>query len=255
MKDTYASAQRLFALVSYLSSTHSAKIATKQDIFAQVTGYPQSLLAAERMLERDFRFLERQGFEVKKTWNKREKRRGYQLINASDWFSRVSYLPAGKKGTGRRPANNLLAVLEMLKGHRWVKLTGMCQDLAVSRATIERYISVLRRIGVPIQERNRPLEYRLRPGTILPNWQPEQVQAFQQYGDSGESLRRFLFSDVQEASKQETSKEVEKFPSLPRIRQMVKSLLQDHPEWNDRQIAEQIGCHYSYVSLVRRGKR
>lgn len=86
----YTSAERLFRLVQFLTANNC----TRDEIFVHLSDYYKfdesasekltaSRLAAERMLERDIRFLEQQGFEVQKTRATKLRPAHYHLMRGS----------------------------------------------------------------------------------------------------------------------------------------------------------------------------
>lgn len=69
----------------------------------------------------------------------------------------------------RRPANRLLAALELLQAQRRVSGAALAAGLAVDRRTVRRYISTLEEMGIPIvAERGRDGGYGLVQGYKLP---------------------------------------------------------------------------------------
>lgn len=86
----YASAERLFRLIQFLTANNC----TRDDIFIHLSDYYKcddsnsekltaSRLATERMLGRDIRFLEKQGFEIQKTRATKLQPARYHLLKGS----------------------------------------------------------------------------------------------------------------------------------------------------------------------------
>lgn len=202
--DTYACARRLFALVRYLSSAPPEKKTTKQEIFLNVPGYDQEhSIAAERMLERDIRFLKSTGLDVQFSFirghQRGGQRRGYHLRHVTKWLARPIYNPhGGIAGKAHRPANNMLRLLDALRAYRWMSMTSLIEICDVKSNQVKIYIKLLRQKGIPIQSRRGRFGdgsnggYRLRPGFDLPQWTPEQIQDMSLLHDPGEVIRRFL---------------------------------------------------------------